>query len=276
MRGEFKRSRALWDEARDNGGLRAWISVICYEMQPIRFAEVTNNGGELVSSFQIIAYRIIDLISVDIPQVSKSLFLFVINRTFKQWMILGLFILYYYFVKWVHEKIDAGPFVVILTSLTLIFTIGLSDEKNSGISAYSVFNKGFEQLLGSIDVDSLLAQHIGGIGGMMMMGNNQNRNNNNINNNNGDENDQHNNRRGVEEDADENPNNNTGANDRRNINNDNDENNRSRKSGKKKRRDKKQEQRRRYESDGDENVIDGDDNEVMQRIIEEQVAENQM
>jgi hypothetical protein len=44
----------------------------------------------------------------------------------------------------------------------------LSDEGNrDGISAYSVFNRGFERLLGSVDVDSLLAQHVGGgLGGV--------------------------------------------------------------------------------------------------------------
>ena len=67
----------------------------------------------------------------------------------------------------IYRALDAGPVVLILTALTLIFTVGLSDDENrNGLSAYSVFNKGFEQLLGSIDADSLLAQHVGG--GIMM------------------------------------------------------------------------------------------------------------
>jgi flagellar biosynthesis GTPase FlhF len=50
-----------------------------------------------------------------------------------------------------------------MTSLALIFTVGLGDTANpDGLSAYSVFNRGFQQLMGSVDVDSLLAQHVGG------------------------------------------------------------------------------------------------------------------
>jgi hypothetical protein len=63
--------------------------------------------------------------------------------------------------------------VVILTALVVIFTIGLGDNDTpTGPSAYSVFNRGFERLLGSVDADALLAQHIGGAGAMMMMNNN--------------------------------------------------------------------------------------------------------
>jgi hypothetical protein len=82
--------------------------------------------------------------------------------------------------------IEAGPVVVIITCLTLIFTIGLSDgnENKGGLSAYSVFNRGFERLLGSVDADALLAQHVGGgLGGGagIMMMNNQNNHHHNHN-----------------------------------------------------------------------------------------------
>ena len=62
--------------------------------------------------------------------------------------------------------------VIIITSLIAIFTIGLGDESSENenseqtqqnrISAYSVFNRGFQRLLGSVDADALLAQHVGG------------------------------------------------------------------------------------------------------------------
>ena len=70
--------------------------------------------------------------------------------------------------------IDGGPMVIIITSLIAIFTIGLGDESSENennneqqqqqnrISAYSVFNRGFQRLLGSVDADALLAQHVGG------------------------------------------------------------------------------------------------------------------
>jgi uncharacterized membrane protein YccC len=57
--------------------------------------------------------------------------------------------------------------VVILTALGLIFTIGLGDNRDQGgLSAYSVFNRGFQRLLGEVDADALLQQHVGG--GMAM------------------------------------------------------------------------------------------------------------
>jgi hypothetical protein len=53
--------------------------------------------------------------------------------------------------------------LVILTSLVAIFTFGLGDNENpDGLSAYSVFNRGFERILGSVDAEALLAQHVGG------------------------------------------------------------------------------------------------------------------
>jgi len=225
-----KRSRALWDETKD-GGIRAWVSAICYELQPIRLTEITSNRKQalmlITSSFQKIFFSILYLVTVGIPRFGKSVFFFVTNRSWKQWMFFGVVIIYYYSIRWIHEALEAGPIVLILTGLALIFTIGLSDDKNkTGISAYAVFNKGFEQLLGSIDAESLLAQHIGGgmggAGGMMMMMNN---------NNNDDHRDDHRQMEVVDE-MNVNNNNENIAEDQRNNNN-NENNNRTRKSGKK-------------------------------------------
>ena len=282
----FKRSRALWDETRD-GGIRAWVRAICYELQPIRLSK--SNRKQALATLQTLAQNLISLI-LGIPHVCKSLIIFVANRTLRQWMVVGAVLLYYFFIRWVHETLDAGPVVLILTALTLIFTIGLGDDENrAGLSAYSVFNKGFEQLLGSIDADSLLAQHVGG--GMMM---NMNMNMNNNNNNHAADHqlqqhqqernnavpprrvghEEENNHQAVENEdeanADDEPDNNN--------NNDND-NNRARKSGKKARRrdlDQRRELRRQREAAtriGLDGVGDGPDDEVaMQRIIEEQIA----
>lgn len=53
--------------------------------------------------------------------------------------------------------------MIIITCLALIFTIGLGDnDDRDGISAYAVFNRGFERLLGSVDAEALMAQHLGG------------------------------------------------------------------------------------------------------------------
>ncbi len=63
--------------------------------------------------------------------------------------------------------------MIIITCLALIFTIGLGDnDDRDGLSAYAVFNRGFERLLGSVDAEALMAQHVGGglVGGGGMMG----------------------------------------------------------------------------------------------------------
>lgn len=72
-----------------------------------------------------------------------------------------------------HRLLDAGPAVLIITSLIVIFTIGLDDNDNDGekMSAYNVFNRGFRNMLGSIDTDSLLSQHLSGGLGRMLTGN---------------------------------------------------------------------------------------------------------
>ena len=183
-----------------------------------------------------------------------------------------------FFIFCPFRALDAGPVVLILTALTLIFTIGLSDDENrGGLSAYSVFNRGFEQLMGSVDADSLLAQHVGG--GMMMNMNNHNHA--------ADERPERDNvapprrpRHQVEDNHDALANEDEG-NDAHEQHNDNDQNNnnnnnRARKSGKKARRrnlDQRREIRRQREAATQIGLEDGQDDAVaVQRIIEEQIA----
>ena len=72
-------------------------------------------------------------------------------------------LMYYVAVRWIHYALDAGPLVLIVTALVGIFTIGLGDEGNAdGISAYSVFNRGFQRLLGTVEAEELVAQQMGG------------------------------------------------------------------------------------------------------------------
>eukprot|EP00536_Pseudo-nitzschia_multiseries_P008573 jgi/Psemu1/198439/e_gw1.219.40.1 len=277
----FKRSRALWDATTD-GGWRAWVNAICYELQPIRLSK--SNREQAVKTLQTLFHNLVSLI-LGIPRVCKSVLVFASRRTWKQWMVLGIVVAYYYFIRWVHEALDAGPVVLILTALTVIFTIGLSDDENrGGLSAYSVFNRGFEQLMGSVDADSLLAQHVGGGAGMMMM---------NMNNHGAaaerppprdedpvrrpppaNENDAV-----IDEDDDERDNNNDDDDDDDNNNNNNHNHNRARKSGKKARRrdlDQRRELRRQREAAVRMGLDGAGDNPedalAMQRLIEEQIA----
>lgn len=72
------------------------------------------------------------------------------------------------------RALDAGPLVLILSALAAIFTIGLgnNNENNDGthMSAYSVFNRGFQSIMGSVDVEALVQQHVGGAMGLGAMG----------------------------------------------------------------------------------------------------------
>ena len=191
--------------------------------------------------------------------------------------------------------LDAGPIVLIVTCLVGIFTIGLGDDDNhNGLSAYSVFNRGFERLLGSVDADALLAQHVvGGMGGMMNIGvggNGPANNNNHWRDEEDDDADGGRRRRqrrnagggGAAAAARNNDNAENGdvdGNDEDNNNNPN--NNRSRKSGKKARRrnlDERRELRQQREAAIALGMDDGDQTQedimAMQRLIEEQLAAN--
>lgn len=163
--------------------------------------------------------------------------------------------------------------MVIVTGLVLIFTVGLNDETNvDGISAYAVFNRGFERLLGSVDVDALLAQHVGGgLGAGEVLAANNHHADGNV-------------AAVARRPAMEDDNNEHLHDDNDQIDNDNDapaENNnrnRSRKSGKKIRRrnlEQRQEVRRQREAaialgmqggEGPEELM------AMQRLLEEQIA----
>lgn len=70
-----------------------------------------------------------------------------------------------------HSLLDAGPLLLIITALVAIFTIGLGDTATrDGVSAYSVFNRGFERILGTVDAEALVQQHVGGAMGLAAAG----------------------------------------------------------------------------------------------------------
>ena len=178
----FRRSRALW-ERRDPSWTyyisREFRSALLYELQPFRLGSLTRL--QFQTNVQILRRQV--------EQTCRSLF--VTSRcvlTDYVWplvrqhctltdAVIGLGLLVYlYMLRWVHQVLEAGPLVLMVSALVAIFTIGLSDNAASDSSmpsAYAVFNKGFQKLLGSVDADALLQQHVGGgmmAGGMMMMG----------------------------------------------------------------------------------------------------------
>lgn len=62
-----------------------------------------------------------------------------------------------------HRWLHAGPMVFIITLLILIYTIGLGENTgaSSGVpSAYSVFNRGVQRLIGQEDAETLANQFV--------------------------------------------------------------------------------------------------------------------
>ena len=187
----FKRSRALWDNARrarahNNSSnlwrrwwgmitvLRPYLRAILYELQPIRYSELPDVKRILKSWQQCLAHeRVFQKGWQFTASIPSWIYHNAIQpRTKREWYMVAGAIIYYVVVRWIHQALDAGPIILILTALVAIFTIGLGDDENTdGISAYSVFNRGFQRLLGEVNVEDLVAQQMGG-GGMRMHRNN--------------------------------------------------------------------------------------------------------
>lgn len=72
---------------------------------------------------------------------------------------------WYHLVVYLHDLLHVGPILVLLTLCILMFTIGLGDNTGAatGIpSAYSVFNRGMQRILGTMDAEELARQYAGG------------------------------------------------------------------------------------------------------------------
>ena len=186
----FQRSRALWDNCRSSTNdhrdgtttstqnvllwqrdkFNRYCRAILYEIQPIRYSVLVAIFGDSYRYFSDVCSKIIIWGRSWVPQTCQLLFNSIRSMTWDQWKWTIAIALYYVFLRWIHATLEAGPVVLILTALTVIFTVGLSDQTNmDGLSAYSVFNKGFQKIMGSIDADDLLQQHLGGGGLLQMM-----------------------------------------------------------------------------------------------------------
>lgn len=153
------RSRAIWDEARKpNASMTSYLRALLYEIQPFRFTSI--NLHQIVQESKRQCLQIIILITF----LSKALMdngKTLSRRELKIFLVVAGYV---YVVLYIHRIFEAGLLVIISTVLVLIFTIGLSDSNSNrnGTSAYSVFNSGYQQLLGSIDADNLVNQYAGG------------------------------------------------------------------------------------------------------------------
>ena len=161
-------SRKLWDKTRQpDAPLSATLRAVLYELQPIsceklniriRVRTVLSHMWNVQGIIQIIRILLDELIVLLMKLKSSP---------YKKMILIGFGLLYLYFklVQFAHEKMDAGPIVLLFTALVMIFTIGLGDDGNNNlngrISAYSVFNRGFARMLGNVDAEHLVAQHVG-------------------------------------------------------------------------------------------------------------------
>ena len=167
-------SRKLWDDTRKSPrNYLAIFHAILYELQPLdfmhrredrknflllRFLSFTNtniNNNSLNDSF--LAVRRWTL---------STAWEFLRCRSRKEWLGFICLLGYWKLLVFLHHALDAGPSFLILTALVLIFTIGLGDESQQQgqehLSAYSVFNRGFRNMMGGVDATALLQQHVGG------------------------------------------------------------------------------------------------------------------
>jgi hypothetical protein len=153
----------------NNAPRAALLHAILYELQPIRFSSI--DFSAITSSLRSLWSGSVSFVTDTVPSLWRGSYGIVRGMTGRHWLGVGAIVAYYYLVRFVHRILDAGPILVILTALVTIFTIGLGDTATQGgISAYSVFNRGFERILGSVDVEALVQQHVGGAMGMAGMG----------------------------------------------------------------------------------------------------------
>lgn len=164
----FKRSRALWDQTRHShphwtAAVVSHVRALLYEIQPVRISAVLSHLPQWRVGGKKKLKECMDWVQQYAPEAIRWIHDLVLHRlTWKHALGLLLCLAYYAVVRWLHATLNAGPIVLIVTMLVLIFTVGLGDDDVDGYSAYSVFNRGFQRLLGSIDENDLVMQHVGG------------------------------------------------------------------------------------------------------------------
>lgn len=161
-------SRSLWDKARNPNTpnrLLAIFKAILYELQPVDIMHFSGEGFQMDNALKWLKTTSHHVI-VQVKDMGPTVVRFIRDMPLRHWMIPSVLLIYWKLVVYLHKQFDAGPFVLIFTVLVIIFTVGLGDSTtaNDGqerISAYSVFNRGFRSILGGVDANALLNQHVG-------------------------------------------------------------------------------------------------------------------
>jgi hypothetical protein len=176
----FVGARKLWEETRRVDS--TWIDTlraIIYELQVVRFSTLLYYA----SNFDIYRKQIVSILHQLILKLYKLsvidggnalLKMFLTHTTWNNIAWIGGILLYCYTIRVLHRLFYAGPIIIILTAMIIIWTIGLQDNDNNKktgggvfLSAYSVFNRHCRSMLGSLDADALVEQYVAGGGGGM-------------------------------------------------------------------------------------------------------------
>ena len=155
---------------------KALCQAILYEIQPFRIKPCYHRIKAYLreefdpkttiqialNSIQQICVFIATLLRQYCTIQSIKLYKYTIGKSILVLLILKL---YHVTLVYLHDLLHAGPILIITTLLILLYTIGLGDNTGaaSGVpSAYSVFNRGMQRILGTIDAEDLARQYAGG------------------------------------------------------------------------------------------------------------------
>lgn len=131
-----RKSRILWDKTREqNASMITFAKAVAYELQPIDMSSmVIPPLSEVVEYCTNLIKQAGQRSSRGIQSCTK----FLLKRTAKEWAAVITFAIYWKGVVHLHRTLDAGPSVLIITALFIIFSVGLGDTKDGNtLSAYS-------------------------------------------------------------------------------------------------------------------------------------------
>ena len=98
----YKRSRALWDEARRPGASKmAYMRAVCYELQPIRFASV--DAGAWRAYMHQYGIKARHILTETFPTAARAFWEFLLRMSSQGWMIVGGALTYCYAIRYIHE-----------------------------------------------------------------------------------------------------------------------------------------------------------------------------
>jgi hypothetical protein len=100
----YRRSRALWDEARrPNAPRMAFVRALLYELQPIRLSSIdTAQWRARAVAFSRGARR---FATQTVPAVNRRIGTFVMSLSGRNWMVIGAVLLYYVTVRILHQYV---------------------------------------------------------------------------------------------------------------------------------------------------------------------------